>query len=353
MFEFSFQLNNNYTYLAGYKHTITEINMTTEIGVWQILNGKLESIDVSLAQAGHRESEDLEKWIKNNPIILGQDIFIIGEQVRTKSGPLDLLGIDKSGNLVVIELKRDKLPREAIAQALDYVSDISSWDLDKVSDECFKFSGLQLEDYLNENFEGIELEELKVNENQRLLLVGFSIDEPLERMIEWLSNNYRVGVNAIILKYIQTKSGDEFIARTMIIPEDLEKERIRKTGNKIEISDEPGNYESEELRNLLQRYLSENRTTPQRIKEILLPLCLKNKSVTREMIKKELIKKENVSDEGKAGLILTTISREIGIASRDYLRQIIEYERPNPWEKENYKLKTKYKDLIKDILESN
>lgn len=325
--------------------------MTTEIGVWEIIDGKLESIDVSLAQAGRREVQDLERWIKNNPIILGQDILIIGEQVRTKSGPLDLLGIDKSGNLIIIELKRDKLPREVIAQALDYVSDISSWDLDKINEECIKFSQSALEDYLNENFEDIELEDLKVNQNQRLLLVGFSIDEPLERMIEWLSNNFGVGLNAVILKYIQTKSGDEFIARTMIIPEDVEKERIRRTGNKIEPSDVPGTYEMNELKPLLQSYLAEKRATPQRIKNILLPLCLEKQVVTREMIKKELIRKEDVEDEGKAGLILTTISREIGVASRDYLRQIIEYEKPNPWEKENYQLKVEYKPLIKELLE--
>lgn len=324
--------------------------MTTEISVWEIINGKLESIDVSLAQAGRRENEDLEKWIKDNPIILGQDILIIGEQVRTKSGPLDLLGIDKSGDLIIIELKRDKLPREVIAQALDYVSDVSSWDLDKISDECLKFSGLPLEDYLNENFDEIELDDLKINENQRLLLVGFAIDEPLERMIEWLSNNFGVGVNAIILKYIHTRNNDEFIARTMIIPEELEKERIRKKGNKIETSDIPGTYEIKDLKPLLVDYLAETRKTPQRIKEILLPLCLNNEIVTREMIKKELIKKENLTDEGKAGLILTTISREIGIANRDYLRQIILYEKPNPWEKENYKLKTEYIELVKDIL---
>ncbi|MFA0834574.1 MAG: endonuclease NucS domain-containing protein [Methanobacterium formicicum] len=327
--------------------------MTTEIGVWEVINGKLEPIDVSLAQAGRRESEDLEKWIKNNPVILGQDILIIGEQVRTKSGPLDLLGIDKSGDLVIVELKRDKLPREVIAQALDYVSDVASWDLDRISDECLKFSGSSLEDYLNENFDEIEFEDLKVNENQRLLLVGFAIDEPLERMIEWLSNNYGVGVNAIILKYIQTRSNEEFIARTMIIPEDLEKERIRKKRNKFLTSDKPGNYDPKtELKPLLKQYLAENRKTPQRIKEILLPLCLKNDFVTREMIKKELINKENVSDEGKAGLILTTISREIGFANRDYLRQIIEYDKPNPWEKENYKIIPEYRDLVKELLKN-
>jgi len=39
---------------------------------------------------------------------------------------------------------------------------------------------LSFEEYLNENFEEIEFEDLKVNENQRILLVGFSIDEPRE-----------------------------------------------------------------------------------------------------------------------------------------------------------------------------
>jgi RecB family endonuclease NucS len=52
--------------------------------------------------------------------------LIIGEQVQTKSGYLDFLGIDKNGNTVIIELKRDKLPREVIAQTIDYASDVAS-----------------------------------------------------------------------------------------------------------------------------------------------------------------------------------------------------------------------------------
>ena len=69
------------------------------------------------------------------------------------------------------------------------------------------------------------------------------------------------------------------------------------------------------------------------------------------MIKKELINKGEAEDERKAGIILTTISREIGIERRDYLRQIIRYDKPNPWEKENYRLVEDYKDLVKTILE--
>lgn len=326
--------------------------MATEIKVWQIINGKLQLIETTMIEAGRKETEDLEKWIKSNPLILGEDILIIGEQVPTKSGSIDFLGIDKSGNLVTIELKRDKLPRDALSQAIDYASDISSWDVDKISEVCTKYTGQSLEDYLNEKFEDVDLEDLTINKTQRILLVGFSIEESLQRMIEWLSNNYGVSINAVVLKYIKTKSNEELIARTVIIPEEIERERIRKRQIQFPMSDEPGKYDEDELKNLLIGYLSENRDTPHRIREVLLPLCLKHEVVTREMIKKELIRRGEADDEGKAGRILTTISKEIGYKPRDYLRQIIQYDKPNPWEKENYRLIKNYKDLVQNVLEN-
>ena len=326
--------------------------MATEIKVWQIINGKLELVETTMVEAERKETEDLEEWIKSYPQILGEDILIIGEQVSTKSGSIDFLGIDKSGNLIIVELKRDKLPRDVFAQAIDYASDVSSWDVDKISEVCTKYTNQSLEDYLSEKFEEIDLEELAINKTQRILLIGFSIEESLQRMIEWLSNNYGVSINAVILKYVKTKNGEELIARTVIIPEEIEKERIRKRQFKISMSDEPGEYSEDDLKDLLISYLSENRTTPRRIREILLPLCLKNKIVNREMIKKELLKREEAKDDTQAGIILTTISREIGIAKRDYLRQIIQYEKDpsKPWEKENYRLIEDYKDLVESIL---
>ena len=71
------------------------------------------------------------------------------------------------------------------------------------------------------------------------------------------------------------------------------------------------------------------------------------------MIKKELLKRGEAKDDRQAGIILTTISREIGIAKRDYLRQIIQYEKDpsKPWEKENYRLVEHYKDLVKSVLD--
>lgn len=63
----------------------------------------------------------IEGWIARQPDLLGLDLLMIGRQVNTEfGGRIDLLRIDPDGNLVIIELKRDRTPREIIAQVLDY-----------------------------------------------------------------------------------------------------------------------------------------------------------------------------------------------------------------------------------------
>ena len=324
--------------------------MPTEIRVWQLGDGKLIRLESTMAEGGRTETKDLQQWIKYCPEILGEDIRIIGENVPTKSGPLDLLGLDNLGNAVIIELKRDLVPREAIAQAMDYASDVASWGLDKLDEVCRDYTDQTLDTYLNEFLQDQKFEDISWNTSQRILLVGTIVEEPLQRMIAWLSDNYEVGVNVVLLKYIRTKSQDELIARTMIIPEQLERDRSLRQQRRIPMSDEPGNYEQEELSTRLENYLSEGRATPRRIANVLLPLCLQHVTATRDMIKAELIRQKEAENEGKAGTILTTISRELGIEQRYFLRQVIRYDKLSAWEKENYRIEELYRDMIKDIL---
>ena len=51
---------------------------------------------------------------------------LVGRQTPTEGGPLDLLGVDEDGRLVVFELKREMLSREAVAQVIDYASYLDS-----------------------------------------------------------------------------------------------------------------------------------------------------------------------------------------------------------------------------------
>ncbi len=65
----------------------------------------------------------LEKMILNDPAILSDQWMIIGyQEITLNNGRIDLLAIAPDASLILIELKRDRTPREVVAQALDYAS---------------------------------------------------------------------------------------------------------------------------------------------------------------------------------------------------------------------------------------
>ena len=73
-----------------------------------------------LPLAGMPSEERLEDLIEADPGVLGQPLLIVGRQVVTAHGKrIDLLGLDGDGALHILELKRDKTPRDVIAQVLD------------------------------------------------------------------------------------------------------------------------------------------------------------------------------------------------------------------------------------------
>ena len=325
--------------------------MTTEIKTWEIVGGKLVPVATTLAEQGRTEALDLESWIESDASIIRPGLKVIGRQVQTRSGPLDLLAIDRSGALIIIELKRDKLPREALAQAVDYAADVATWSLDKISEVCAKFTGESLEDVLSESFTDLDLESININDSQRIVLVGFSIEPALERMIEWLSESYGVAINALVLKYVCSANGAEILTRTAVISEEIEETRIQKRKFKVEMSDEPGIYEDDELRANLLSYLSQSLVTVQRIRDVLLPACLERDQITREELKTEFAKPGILADPSKAGNVLSLVSSQMGMKKNDFIRQVVGYEYPNNyWEKDNYFLRPEYRELVKDVL---
>ena len=84
----------------------------------------------------------LEKMILNDPSILSDQWMIIGHQENTlDKGRIDLLAIAPDASLILIELKRDRTPREVVAQALDYASWVDDLSADGLSQIYDRFSG--------------------------------------------------------------------------------------------------------------------------------------------------------------------------------------------------------------------
>lgn len=87
---------------------------------------------ISLAQAGLKEREHLQEWVIAHPEVLGGDVMVVTsefDQWATDSGStakerLDILGLDASGRLVVVELKRSS-DRTIHIQAITYAALVS------------------------------------------------------------------------------------------------------------------------------------------------------------------------------------------------------------------------------------
>lgn len=104
--------------------------MPLEIGLWRVTDTA-----VQLAPARMPLESRLEQLILDDPAILETELLLIGHQVLTSHGKLiDILGIDVDGTVHIVELKRDRTPREIVAQALDYASWVQSLSNEEVRD---------------------------------------------------------------------------------------------------------------------------------------------------------------------------------------------------------------------------
>lgn len=100
------------------------------------------ALRVSLSEAGLRERDHLQEWVLAHPEILGDEARIITfefDRWITGTGQptwerLDVLALDRTGGLVLAELKRDRAPDAVMVQALNYAAMASRFTLDDLVD---------------------------------------------------------------------------------------------------------------------------------------------------------------------------------------------------------------------------
>lgn len=144
---------------------------------------------------------------------------------------IDLLCIDADGTLVVVELKRDKTPREVTAQALDYASwvkDLGIEEIDGIASRHFK--GNTLKSVFQPKF-GTELPDV-VNEHHAMRIVASVIDDSTERIIRYLAETYGVDINAVRFQFFQAPDGREFLVRTFTVPPEVVEQTAGSRGRK-------------------------------------------------------------------------------------------------------------------------
>lgn len=100
-----------------------------------------------LAAEDLQERRDLQEWVIAHPQVLGESVLVVtaefdrwadSDGVPAKDR-LDVLGLDATGRLVVVELKRGTADRDVHLQAITYAALVSRFDLHTLAQAHHRF----------------------------------------------------------------------------------------------------------------------------------------------------------------------------------------------------------------------
>lgn len=186
--------------------------MTVEMAIWRMTPEGPLPVPPSKLDFEQR----LEDMIANDPGLVGLPILVVGRQVATKFGGfVDVLGVDADGRVHVIELKRDRTPREVVAQVLDYGAWAQNLTLADAAEVYQDRIGGALDEAFAEHF-GVPVPDA-FDADQQLTIVASELDAASGRIVEYLATRYDVPVNAVFFRHFKD-GGAEYLARTWLRP---------------------------------------------------------------------------------------------------------------------------------------
>lgn len=167
----------------------------------------------------------IEAWVADDLTLIGVDGFVLGRQIATDHGKfIDVLAMDEDGNLIIIELKRDRSPRDILAQVLDYASWVRRLSTGDVHALALSLD-LSLAQAYREKF-GSSLPQT-LNASHQMVVVASEVDEGTKRIIEYLSEEHDVGINAAFFNVFEA-NGQEWLTTDALLDQEEVKDRAVK-----------------------------------------------------------------------------------------------------------------------------
>lgn len=203
----------------------------------------LEEGKLIIAQETNIELEQhLENWLEDSPRSLTGERFLwIGRQTNAtdEGGTIysDLLGVDIEGNLVIAELKRDRTPRDIIAQLLDYAawaSELSETQIQRTAEAYFEtrevFKGKTFNEAFRDEFDMTEIDEIpSLNQGLRLFVIAEEILPRIARVCRFLRTSYGMNISCIDVSIFETESGEILVStEAKVGDEDFTAPKVQK-----------------------------------------------------------------------------------------------------------------------------
>jgi hypothetical protein len=170
----------------------------------------------SLGEVTLASEKQLEDMIVAAPALISDEWMLIGRQEDTGfGGRIDLLAIAPDGSLVLIELKRDRTPRDVVAQALDYASWVEKLRAEDVNAVYRRFApGRDLSVEFKARF-GQALDEDTLNQGHQIVIVSASLDASTERIVAYL-NERDIPINVLCFQ-VFAYGGEQLLSRAWLL----------------------------------------------------------------------------------------------------------------------------------------
>lgn len=182
------------------------------LAAWKIGQGPPQR----LAPGQVELEKHLEDWIANDPALVDRGLLVVQRQLHVDGGYLDLLCVDLQGRATVIEIKRGKLIRDTIAQALDYASSIAALPSSTLQAAIGPYVGDVSE---HPGLAALMDESDDSAREVAVVVVGIGAEPGLERMIDFLGSRYAVPIRAVTFDVFTLDDGSRVLVREETEPD--------------------------------------------------------------------------------------------------------------------------------------
>lgn len=120
-----------------------------------------------------------------------------------------------TGALILIELKRNRSPRDVVAQAIDYATFVQKQKAEDIAEIYSRFApGRDLATDFQARF-GQPLDEEELNASHQIVIVAASIDESTARIVSYL-NDRDIAINVLCFQ-VFANGEDRFLSRAWLV----------------------------------------------------------------------------------------------------------------------------------------
>ena len=175
--------------------------------IYEFQNDKIVQLSkTTFSEVGLRERQDLQRLLRENIDIISPGTLVIAEEFSAwidSNRRIDLLGIDKKANLVVIELKRTDDGGHMDLQAIRYAAMVSKFTFRKAIEEFSRYlkkinkAELNAEETLLNHLSWSKPED-GFAQDIKIVLASGSFDKEITTTVMWL-REYEIDIRCVRL----------------------------------------------------------------------------------------------------------------------------------------------------------